>query len=302
MAKAQETSVHPERTVEQAFEEILRFNLGVTRQWEPVALAREDPEGVHQMRVCLRRVRSALVLFGPAVPRQLTRSFFRETRWAAKTLDRARDLDVYIDETLSLSGGKQNAKMRRLAMKEREKAYDKIADFIEGGRYRKLCDEFCQWVETQGWRRDLSGEQMDALVDNVSPFAANVLDCQRARVLEAGRDIETLEDDALHQLRIDCKKLRYGAEFFAPLYEERMKAFVSHLRDLQDLLGTLHDTAVMRDLQKDLLGRKKDGKLKRYARSLLQTRYEHAKAIAGALRGRWEDFTNAERPWTRTSL
>jgi CHAD domain-containing protein len=297
MAKDKETCVNPEQTVEQAFEGILRSTLAVAREWEPVALAREDPEGVHQMRVCLRRMRSALVLFGPAIPRRLTRSFFQETRWAAKTLDHARDLDVYIDENLSSKGKKRKAKMRRLAMKQRERAYDKVADFIEGGRYRKMCDEFRQWVETQGWRMDLSDGQRDVLAGNVIPFASNVLDRQRARVLEAGRDIETLENEALHQLRIDCKKLRYGAEFFAPLYGERMKAFVHHLKDLQDLLGNLHDTAVMRDLQKDLLNRKKNRRLKRYARNLLQARGEQARAVTGALRERWEGFSNAERPW-----
>ncbi|MEA3276429.1 MAG: CHAD domain-containing protein [Pseudomonadota bacterium] len=297
MAEQKETFVSPDQSVEQAFEQILRTNLVTTREWEPVVLAGEDPEGIHQMRVCLRRMRSALAVFRPAIPRKITRSFFKEMRWAAKTLDRARDLDVYIAENLSSKGKKRRGKMRKLAMKHRERAYDQAADFIQGERYRKICDEFRHWVETQGWRVDRSDEQREVLEGNVIPFASEVLDRQRTRVLDDGRDIESLESEALHRLRIDCKKLRYGAEFFAPLYGEPMQGFVGHLKALQDLLGTLHDTAVMPDLQKDLLKGKKNRSLTRYARRLVNERGKQAKAIRKALNKSWGGFSNAERPW-----
>ena len=223
----------------------MRTNLATTKDSEPVVLAGEDPEGIHQMRVSLRRMRSALVVFRPAIPRKITRSFFKEMRWAAKTLDRARDLDVYIAENLSSKGTKLEGKMRKLAMKHRETAYDQVTDFIHGERYTKFGDEFRHWLETQGWRVDLSDEQREVLEGNVIPFASEVLDRQRTRVLDDGSDIESLDSEALHQLRIDCKKLRYAAEFFAPLYGDLMKDFIGHLKSLQDLLGTLHDTAVM---------------------------------------------------------
>ena len=121
MAKQKANFVTSDQSVEQAFEQILRTNLTTTRDWEPVVLAGEDPEGVHQMRVCLRRMRSALAVFRPAIPRKVTRSFFKEMRWAAKTLDRARDLDVYIAENLSSKGNKRKGKMRKLALKNRVK-------------------------------------------------------------------------------------------------------------------------------------------------------------------------------------
>lgn len=297
MAQENKICIHADQSVEQTFEEILRADLARAREWEPVALAGEDPEGVHQMRVCLRRVRSALVIFGPAIPRKFTRSFLKELKWAAKTLDRARDLDVYITENLSSKGKERNGKMRRIAMKHREKAYDLVADFIRGERYRRICGEFTQWVEAHGWRVGLSDEQKDVLEGSVTPFSSEMLNRQRARVLEAGMDIASLEDDTLHQLRIKCKKLRYAAEFFAPLYPKEMKNYIRHLTALQDQLGSLHDTTVMRDLQKDLLKNKKKRSLNRYARRLVRARDKQAKTVSRALLESWDGFTNAEGPW-----
>jgi len=161
----------------------------------------------------------------------------------------------------------------------------------------KLCDEFRHWLATQGWRVDLAREQREVLKDSVIPFASKVLDRQRALVLDDGKDIESLDSKALHQLRIDCKKLRYAAEFFAPLYGEPMKDFVGHLKSLQDLLGTLHDTAVMPNLQKTLLKGKKNRSLTRYARRLVKKRGKQAKAIRKALNKSWSGFSNTERPW-----
>lgn len=297
MAKQTENFVSPDQSVEQAFNQILRTNLAATREWEPVVLAREDPEGIHQMRICLRRMRSALAVFRPAIPHKVTRSVSNEMRWVAKTLDHARDLDVYIAENLLSKGKKQKRKMRKLAKQHRERLYGEVADVIKGERYGKICNELRDWVESRGWRVDLSDEQRVVLEGNIIPFASEVMDRQRTRVLDDGRDIESLESETLHQLRIDCKKLRYAAEFFAPLYGEPMKDFIGHLKALQDLLGTLHDTAVMPDLQKDLLKGKKNRNLKRYARTLVIKRGKQANTLRKALHRSWGDFSNAEGFW-----
>ncbi len=297
MAKPQANLVAPDRSVEQAFEQILRTNLLKSREWEPVVLAGEDPEGVHQMRVCLRRMRSALAVFRTAIPRQTTRSFLNEMRRAAKALDRARDLDVYIEENLRPKGEKRKDKMRKLALKHRDREYARVKAYIEGKRYRKICEELHHWVESRGWRQDLVDEQKTILEENVVSFASDVLDHQQNRILDDGRGIEGQDSEALHQLRIDCKKLRYAAEFFAPLYGEPMKDFIRHLKALQDLLGTLHDVAVMPGLQRDLLKGKRNRGLKRHARRLVRERSEQANMIRRTLATRWGDFSRAERPW-----
>ena len=73
MAQEKTTVVDKEQTVEEAFRHILVTNLNAVHEWEPVAVKGEDIEGVHQMRVGLRRMRSALSVFRLAVPRSVAR-------------------------------------------------------------------------------------------------------------------------------------------------------------------------------------------------------------------------------------
>ncbi len=96
MPKFTAISIAGGQTVESAFECVLRGNLTGTQAGAPVALAGDDIEGVHQMHVCIRRTRSPLTVFRAAIPRKFSGSFAKEMRWAAKALDRARDLDVSI--------------------------------------------------------------------------------------------------------------------------------------------------------------------------------------------------------------
>lgn len=297
MAHQQAIAVNAKQTVEDAFRHILLANLSSVQEWEPVALRGKDIEGVHQMRVGLRRMRSALTVFRPAIPRKVTGSFAQEMRWGGKTLDRARDLDVYIADSLSSRGSKAPKRMRRIAMRRRAQVYGQVRGFIGGKRYSKLHTDLPRWLDRRPWRKQVSRGQRKCLDCKVTPFAAQVLGQHRAQVLKNGENIGHLDAEALHQLRIDCKKLRYATEFFSPLFGKSMVGFVEHLKGLQDLLGTLHDDVIMVGLQQDLLKGKNSGKAARFAGRLEGERAKQAKALRKTLKRRWDSFAQAKRPW-----
>jgi CHAD domain-containing protein len=302
MARQKSVSIKPKQTVEDAFEQILRTDLESVYQWTPVALAGKDVEGVHQMRVALRRMRSALTVFRPAIPRKITAPLARKMRWAALQLDRARDLDVYIED--NLSGRKlrpSERKIRKIALQHRKVTYDQVRDFIHGKRFNALERNLSKWLDSRGWQKQLQGKRKKMVRGRVGPFAAGVLESHRAQILEHGKGIQNLDNEALHQLRIDCKKLRYATEFFSPLYGKHMATFTSHLKGLQDLLGTLHDCVVMSGLQKDLLKGKNNPKLNRLSGKLEARRMREACDLKKILKGRWNAFAQAKRPW-RASL
>lgn len=296
------TSVNPRQTVEEAFEHILEANLATVKEFEPVAIAGEDIEGVHQMRVGLRRMRSSLNVFRVAIPRKFTRPLAREMRWAARTLDGARDLDVYITENFPGKGGKYQQQMQRIARDHREEAYSRVKGIVQSKRYLAFNREIVNWLETKAWRDQLSEEERKVLRRKITPFACRVLEKHQEDILEAGKEIDKMDSEALHRLRIECKKLRYAAEFFAPLYGERMKDFTGHLKSLQDLLGTLHDSAVLPGLQKDLLKDTRNSKLKRLAGKLEGKRERESKEIRKNLMARWQAFSEAERPWVKVKM
>jgi CHAD domain-containing protein len=297
MASQLVSSVNSHQTVEESFKHILEVNLASLKVWEPIALVGEDIEGVHQMRIGLRRMRSALSVFRSAIPRKLSRPLAKDMRWAARALDRARDLDVYIVENFPEKGSKHQQKMQSIARRHRDDEYSRLRGIVQSKRYLSFKREIINWLDTKAWRKQLSEDERKVLRRRITPFACQVLEKHQGDVLVAGKEIKKLDSEALHRLRIECKKLRYATEFFAPLYGERMKDFTKHLKALQDLLGTLHDTAVLSGLQKDLLRGNRNSKLKRIADKQQDNRYKESKEIKKNLIERWQAFSEAEHPW-----
>ena len=94
-----------DQTVSEVFQAILRHNYDYLVQWEQAARNWEDIEGVHQLRVSFRRIRSAFSAFRGAVPKDASAYWSEQARWLAGELGLARDLDVFIDEGLKPIGG-----------------------------------------------------------------------------------------------------------------------------------------------------------------------------------------------------
>jgi CHAD domain-containing protein len=296
--------VTKKQSVGKAFEHILRADTDLVKCWEPIAFKGRDIEGVHQMRVGLRRMRSALTVFRSAIPRKRTKSLSKEMRWAAHQLDHPRDIDVYLDENFSQNGAKRKRgekKMIKIALKDQKRAYDGVREFIKGKRFKALKKDLARWLDSKRWRHKVTQKERKLLKHNIKAFSAEVLEQHRSRVLKDGQGIRVLDSEALHQLRIDCKKLRYATEFFDPLYGRSMAGFTGHLKGLQDLLGTLHDTTIFTGLQKQLLKGHDSSHVKRFAVNLEGQRSKQAKRQIKALEKRWQAFAQAKRPW-KTSL
>ncbi|MEN8130315.1 MAG: CHAD domain-containing protein [Pseudomonadota bacterium] len=298
------SAVNKKQSVEEAFGHILRADIDLVKCWEPIAFKGNDIEGVHQMRVGLRRMRSALTVFRSAMPRKQTKPLSSEMRWAAHELDHARDIDVYIDENFPQNGAKWRRgekKMLKVALQDRKQTHDGVKEFIKGKRFGALKKDLDLWLDSKGWRDKLTQKERKLLKHDIKTFAAEVLEQHRSRVLKDGQDIRILDSEALHQLRIDCKKLRYATEFFDPLYGRSMAKFTRHLKGLQDLLGTLHDTAVFTGLQKQLLKGHGSSQVKRFAVNLEGRRSKQAIRQIKTLEKRWQVFAQAKLPW-RTAL
>ncbi len=88
-------------TVSSALGAILQDSFNDLTRWESKARSWDDIEGVHQMRVNARRMRSALWSFRSSVPKDVSLHWREELRWIASQLGDARDLDVFIAEGLT---------------------------------------------------------------------------------------------------------------------------------------------------------------------------------------------------------
>lgn len=226
-----------------------------------------DTEGVHQMRVALRRLRSALHVFSPILPDEAVAPLVAELRWLNATLGAKRDLDVFLGETLVPLNGIEGAadglrQLRDTVAERRTAAQTELAAALQSPRcaawrlsFAKLLDDLPAIVAAQGGE---SGEEemvRQALApDGARSFAAAVLQKRRRKVKVLGRIHDQLDTEQLHELRIRAKRLRYAVEFFRPLFGRKDgRRFHAALTQLQDCLGALNDAAVGERLMREVL-------------------------------------------------
>ena len=303
MAKKSKTPapITPDQTVSEAFQTILQHNFNYLVEWEEEARSWENIEGVHQTRVSFRRMRSAVSSFRSAVPRGASKEWNGELRYLASQLGMARDLDVFIDEGLGAIEGKLTLRGRtrltELARHHREIAYESVNAMLDSDRYATFKKDFPAWLDEKAWERgEMKEKHRKNLSMNVVPFARKLLDSLERRVLEAGSHVNRESAKEMHSLRIECKKLRYAAEFFTPILKG-LDDFVGHMKRLQNLLGIMNDVSVMQHLLEPMLENETDHEVVEYAGGLVGWRTCEFYNLVDTFDDRWEEFTNAKHPW-----
>ncbi len=248
----------PETPVEEGLARILTNCMNHWLANHAAVLDGGDPEGVHQMRVALRRLRSALTIFKGVLPADDREWLQGEAKALIDGLGGARDWDVFVDEMLKpvLSARADDSGLLLLedaVNEQRRLAYEQAWATLRSPRYLQFVLELGAWLEDRGWRRK---DRRDGLDRRMIELAEEALHNRHKKAIKLGRRFDRLSDDALHRLRISLKKLRYVTEFFATLYgKSETRAYLASLRQLQDDLGRLNDLAVAEARLSDLCGR-----------------------------------------------
>jgi triphosphatase len=210
----------------------------------------DGPEPVHQMRVAVRRLRSAIKVFQSAVDSPEVTATDKGLKALAAKLAPTRDWDVFVTETGAAVADAfpVEPRMRRLlaATERRQRTcHDALRAFLGSAEFRRLGVELAclaGGAGSPGAREDAAQTESAAPLE---AFAAEVLSKRLKRLLQIDDDIAGLEPAALHAIRLRAKRLRYAAEIFAPLFPAKVThRFIRRLSRLQDRLGTLNDGAV----------------------------------------------------------
>lgn len=254
--KAAPIQLTSKMTVEAAFQAIVENCLSQIQANEPGVTKEHDIESVHQMRVGLRRLRSALGMFKKVIscPEEIQ----VELKWLGTELGAARDWDVLTGSTLSRVGKEIADKVvlapvRKAAQERASASHQNAAAAVQSSRYTKLILVFYSWVQGAGWRSSLSQAQGRRLMRPISRFADKTLVRDQKRLLKEGRHLKGADPETRHQVRIAAKKTRYATEFFQSLYKaKRVDPYVKALSRLQDELGWLNDAAVATTLLQNL--------------------------------------------------
>ncbi|KMO17562.1 CYTH and CHAD domain-containing protein [Methylobacterium platani] len=259
--KAEPVSLTPDMTAAKAFQAVAYACLRQMRLNETVLLARRDVEALHQLRVSLRRLRSAFSLFGAVIEDRRVPGIKAELKRLIEPFGHARNLDVYLGKTLPRERERRPDEPGLLILErhletERAAAHDAVRAVLESRAWRDFLLDLVAWIESGPW---LGPDNAGAARRDgpARAFATEELERRRRQVKKRGRHLADLDPEARHRVRIAAKKLRYGAEFFAALYDgrkaaKRHKVFVEALADLQDHLGDLNDIATAHTLAAEL--------------------------------------------------
>ncbi|MCS6781172.1 MAG: CHAD domain-containing protein [Geminicoccaceae bacterium] len=309
--KAAKLELEPELAVAEAFRRIGRACLGHWLANEVPAADGRDVEGVHQLRVALRRLRSAFSIFRSVLPEADRERFVGELRWLLGELGPARDRDVLAHDLLPPLRGSGVLEGELAALDDalgrgRPALYERVRAALSSRRYADLVLDLAIWLELERFVDGASAEARAVLEGPVLPFARDALERRWRKAKKRCRRFEKLTAEERHALRIAIKKLRYGLDFFAGLWPgSAARKFARHLAELQDRLGHLNDVVVAEGLARavaaETRGEPAGGAVALAAGAVIGW---YARATERMLREaaeRWEAFAEQEPFWRETA-
>jgi inorganic triphosphatase YgiF len=293
--KSRDPAIESRTAVAEAFRQIENAGLGHLLANQAAGLA-GDAEGVHQMRIAIRRLRAALALFQPLLEPHAAALFEDELRRIGRVFGEARDWDVFCLQILpDVLRSEHDDGWRDLlllpATAAREAAHERFTNEIRSPAFTRLMLGLATWAEDM---RALRGTEPWRPIDDVS---SALLDRVAAKVARRGRQIRHRSETELHALRKSLKKLRYGIDFLAPVFHATSpKSYLHDCKKLQKTLGDINDTVTGTALAEGLVrGKRLD---LAPAVGALAEQLDHRRNDAlDHLAKRWNAFSGQPRFW-----
>ncbi len=241
----------PKKRSDASAKVILRYLFEIMKANEAGIKADIDTEYLHDYRIAIRRTRSALSQIRNVFPTKVTEHFKQEFRTLGQLTNQLRDLDVYL-----LSEGEFQARLPE-AMREdivplfdylrllRKRALEEVIEGLLSSEYARPMNEWEEFLNEPIPKKPDAANATMPIIE----LARKRIYKRYRRVIRDGDYILThTQDELLHALRIECKKLRYLMEFFASLFpRKKMARLIKQLKKLQDNLGDFNDLSVQQE-------------------------------------------------------
>lgn len=210
----------------------------------------KDTEFLHDLRVAVRRTRSALGQLKGAIPKTVLRSFRPAFDRLGEITGPTRDMDVFLlkfgsySELLEPQAALALLPLRAHIEVRRSKEQARLAVELKSKEFKNLLERWDAALAKK-WRSTAEGWQGS---EEIAAVAAGRIRKVHKRVVKLGALLAPQSPpEAVHELRIACKKLRYLMELFRGLFDaERVDVLVGQLKMLQDDLGDFQDYEVHR--------------------------------------------------------
>lgn len=283
---------------QEAFSVILFECLAHASANVPAVLEAGDSAGLHQLRIGLRRLRTALSGFGKTLPELMALN--ERAKAIANAVGPARDLDVFLDTLFAPAVAQLGPQsgfeiLHGRALRARDKAWAQAVAEIAKPDFAKFQDDVAAAASAKLWSGDGTLK--------LGSVAPHLLTTHLKRAKKRGHRIVEATVPERHALRIALKKLRYTGEFFAPLYKKKaVRSFAGSLKELQDLLGLLNDVAQVRMIVGRLMMDKTadasvQADISHAAGLLLGWHQARAEPVLHKATKRWKAFAKTEPFW-----
>jgi CHAD domain-containing protein len=266
---------------------------------EPEVLKDKDPEELHQMRVGMRRLRSALNGFFPVLnlPDSVTD---QQVGKVSRCLGKLRDLDVLLEALQTDYYDQLPAKEQKIIEtalqklnKKRKKTLKSVKEIIENNSYKNLKKDLQQWLDFPQYTSIEKLPIDQVLPDLLLPLISNLFlhpgwqvgfqplktenrSFQKNTDLSQ-KNIEQIlrkQGDTLHDLRKTVKRVRYQMSLFTDFYGETYTAYLADMKAIQEYLGDIQDSEVLEATLAKVLKSDIESKLPQFATLLRESRYQ----------------------------
>ena len=218
-----------------------------------MVLESDDPEGTHQMRIGLRRLRSALRVLRPVVDDEALRELNRKARDLGRLLGELRDVDVLATDIIGRAAANRDddpdlASLNGVLAYTQVNRREKVRAELKGRQWS--CLQLKLAMLPDGIERLVGEADSKALSKPIGRAAGKALGKWWRSVVKWGRRLDELSITERHEMRKDLKTLRYSIELLAPLYRTKdVRRFTKKLQRLQDTIGYLNDVVVAEKLK-----------------------------------------------------
>lgn len=207
-----------------------------------------DPEALHQIRIALTHLRTAIRFFSPMVNDALRPKVWAELKWLNSQLGMVRDLDVAIARVVAETGDELAviAELQHWDDKRAE-SHRLLARALQSARYRRLVEQTSSWIESGPWSTRRSKEAIRLRRCPLADHATAQLTEWEKTLLRKAKTLRKLDAEKRHKLRILNKRLTYSIESLQDLFADesltKQKSILKQLRKAQKSLGQLNDDA-----------------------------------------------------------
>jgi CHAD domain-containing protein len=266
------------------------------KKHEARVLADKNPEELHQMRVGMRRLRSAMTGFGLGLDLP-KRAGEKNVGKVARILGELRDLDVLLDTLknkyqpdLPPSEQKQLDQVLSHLQKQRDKALSSVKSTLKGKYYAKLAKSLGKWLKEPKYKPIAAVGIKHILPDLLLPQISKLFlhpgwlvgvkveegECLMAENLtpEEVENILDIQGPSLHDLRKEAKRSRYQMELFTQFYGDDYQSYLNDIKAIQAILGDLQDSAVLTQFLADILGQNMAATMPVFSKLLQDSRYQ----------------------------